>query len=134
MTEITFHTEERDGVQLFFVSESLREKSRTLKPGRCKHVTCTHTNTYLSDRTWLFIYISIYPRDTNTGFFPLSCPPFLSSPPLPLPLHRSVKALTHRRTDPDTYTPLSRCLSRHLPPSLSPLTHTCMHTHALSGS
>lgn len=134
MTEISFHTEERDGVQLFFVSESLGEKSHTHTGVMRTHVMNTHTHlhTYLSDRTWLLTYFPIYPKETSSGFFLWSSsslfpdfPLSFLSPPLPLSLQSSVNAFTHRHTDPDTHTPLSRCLSCHLPPSLSPLTHTC---------
>lgn len=53
VTEITFHTEERDGAQLFFVSESLGGKSsthtRVMQTHPCNAHTHTHTLTFQTE-------------------------------------------------------------------------------------
>lgn len=126
------HTEDRDGVQLLFVSESLGEKSHT----HTVHVTHTHRHTqiqYTHRHTLTFqtehgssLHCNIYPPETNSTSSSLSLT--LLHPPLLLPPQRWAKAFAHRNTNPDTHTctPLSPAASRHRPPSLSP---PCTHTH-----
>ena len=128
VTEITFSTERRDGAQLFFVSQSLEEKSHT--PVHTHTQTPTYTFTFQTEHVSFLIFPFVHRKQTQVSSF-LPFPLLLAllpSPPLPPSLCRSVKAFTHGHTHPDTYTPLSRCLSRHLPPSQSSLVHTSTHT------
>lgn len=96
----------------------------------CTVQTHTHTLTFQTEHGSSLISTFIHKKEISASSSILPFHSFLNFLFLALlsspPLHCSVKAFTHRHTDPDTYTPLSRCLSRHLPPSLSPLTH--MHT------
>ena len=128
VTEITFSTERRDGAQLFFVSQSLEEKSHT--PVRTH--TNTHIHTYLSDRTCLFPYFPICPQETNAGIFFLavsspSCPPSLSpTPSLSMPLGQSVHTWTHTSWHIHSSLPLPLSPS----PSLAVFPRPHVHTHA----
>lgn len=131
-------TERREMEFNFSLSQKVWGKSPTLTLGWCKHihVTYKHTLTFQTEHGSSLISPFIHKKQIPASFSALPSHSavislflaLLSSPPLPLSLHRSVKAFTHRRTNPDTYTPLSRCLSRHLP------SHTHMYTLRVAAS
>lgn len=78
-----FHTEDRDGAQLFFVSESSGEKSHT----HTLHVTHTHahTHTHLSNRTWLLSLLQHVSTRNKQRLLPLHSLLLSFTPPLLLP-------------------------------------------------
>lgn len=148
VTDYFPHTQGRDGV--FFVSESLREKSLHSHHGDANtfHVVShalTHSYTYLSDRTWLCTYFSINPPKNKQRPLPpllplrfflvfLSSPAFLLSflPSVPVSLFLSGTRSERSHADAriPTHALLSPVTSRHLLLSLPSLTHA----HTRSGS
>lgn len=117
----------------FSLSQKVWRKKSHTRTGVMQ--THTHTLTFQTEHGSSLISPFIHEKRTPVSFSALPLQTFsiflfltlLSSLPLSLfPLQCSVEVFTHRRTDPDTHTPLSRYLSSHLPPSLSlsPPSHT----------